>query len=421
MKPCSPLDPLREAAATIISWKPSVDRPGPSSRPPLSFGSLKSLLLTSLRVCVQVHCLVTGLIAYVVFLFLCSTHGAGDGVIVKKGMWFWMVMVVGVVTGTAAGKMVKSHNHHELADLCEVLGAAVILSNCGAAGARLRKALGQVIFWKHAGGNLENLQKVFPEEYGKECAEPTHWGSSYTTTLTTTPGKSIPHDLLCMCTVGSGGFPFYSGTDNTRTLCHKSAKELGCGMGSGSGCPNGHGWTETNSNNHASKHLKATWDSIVKTCLTKAPNTTLEHAQNSLEEHLNPKDGYSSVFWARGHTTCGGVNGDICVNYNKCDKASGRDFPQWWEALQDALPTANFDYTADMNTTGFSNTTFDEGEEEEEWQTQGASGKGIHHGPSSIRRHRKRSSHAVSHLFKEDGTPLTLPFLWPLGAFVSWL
>ncbi|CCD14710.1 unnamed protein product [Trypanosoma congolense IL3000] len=124
MKPCSPLDPRREAAATSISWKPSVDRPGPSSQPPLSFGFTKmSFFLLSIWVWVCKP----RLIAYVVCVFLCSTYGAGDGVIVKKGMWFWMVMVVGVGTGTAAEEIRKNHNHHDVEDLCEVLGAAVIL------------------------------------------------------------------------------------------------------------------------------------------------------------------------------------------------------------------------------------------------------------------------------------------------------
>ncbi|CCD12595.1 unnamed protein product [Trypanosoma congolense IL3000] len=205
----------------------------------------------------------------------------------EKGMWFWMVMVVGVGTGTAAGKMRKSHNHHELADLCEVLGAEVILYNFGVTGAGLRKALGKVIFWKHAGGNLEDLQKGFPEKYGKECARTNSLGKFLYNNPDHYPRNVHPTRPSLHVYSSRRWIPVpTSRRQDSPTLCGRSAAEWegGPNQKDGRGCHNGNEHWRSECSYHrkrARKHLDTTWDKVVKTGPRKRP-TPLQNRHKRL-------------------------------------------------------------------------------------------------------------------------------------------
>ncbi|CCD13073.1 unnamed protein product [Trypanosoma congolense IL3000] len=208
-------------------------------------------------------------------------------VLEKKGMWFWMVMVVGVGTGTASWDMRKSHHHHELADLCEVLGAAVVLYNRGATGAGLWKALGQVIFWKHAGGNWEYLQKGFPQKYGKECARTNSLGKCLYNNHAHNPRKVHPTRPSLQVYGERKWIPVpTSRRQDSPTLCGRTAAEWegGSNRKDGGWGHNGnkHGWNESSDHRKRTrKHLDTTWDKVVKTC-PRRRQTLLQNRHESL-------------------------------------------------------------------------------------------------------------------------------------------
>ncbi|CCD12001.1 Variant surface glycoprotein [Trypanosoma congolense IL3000] len=329
------------------------------------------------------------------------------------------LMVMMVAVGVCASSDEKNHNGEEHLALCSVLSAAVTIFQSGRGGPTLQKALRRALFGKENGvGDISTLLAELPRTHHNPesrkswCGECRYYGDPY-------PGWSIPHDLLCLCTVGENGHPFNS-YGSVSQLCGRSVTELGCDHGQRDECHTGQGkgWSTSSTGESARRHVEATWESVVKTCLKKGLNLTVEEARKTLGEKLTVEE-HRSAAWERSHYYCGGdfSGGGICVSYNLCGKNGYLKQPHWLEDVYDALLTANFNLPPSyLNTTGFSNTTFDEGEDGDERGPNGDSHNGTHHGSSSTRRRRKRSNHAVSHLFKEDGTLLTHPLLWILSA-----
>ncbi|CCD12054.1 unnamed protein product [Trypanosoma congolense IL3000] len=230
-----------------------------------------------------------------------------------------MVMVVVLWTGTASGTYTTGPNHngahHET--LCGLLGAAAQkwkTTNHTV----FNKALWQAIFGKREGDNLDVLSKGLPAEYHDPGNRQYTCCSRTCSNHGPYPGKSIHHDLLRMCTVGENGYPFNYGSDNSKTLCGRSATELGCEDGHGNGCQSGnvnnHGWHENgdhqNSAEQAKKHLNSTWVKVVSPCIEGA----LKNLTESRKDWETPSG-------ARSHNSCNGVSGAVCVYYgNGCDK-----------------------------------------------------------------------------------------------------
>ncbi|CCD11965.1 Variant surface glycoprotein [Trypanosoma congolense IL3000] len=346
---------------------------------------------------------------------------------------FWVVVTMLVIVfamGIGVGaENPKDHNKDEHEALCSVLSLAVTLFESGQAGNKLQKALGWALFGSETGeSNTASLLAAPPPEYHNPGNRQYSCGTCTHSDQNDYPGKSIPHDLVCMCTVGQGGYPFLEGYEGTPTLCGKSAADLGCAQDAGKGCHkrNVHWWTESNSHNEqARKHVNATWNSVVKPCLGKLPSITLEEARDTLLKKLKVNEDRSSPTWVGGHHYCSGGIADVCVSYDSWCLDHPQKYPQWWKELYEALAATDLT-PANQNTNTASlfksNTDADK---EEELGIHGDSHNGTNHDPSGTHRRHKRKDHAVSHLFKkEDGIYLTKPLscgLWPLFAVVALL
>ncbi|CCD13880.1 Variant surface glycoprotein [Trypanosoma congolense IL3000] len=265
------------------------------------------------------------------------------------GMRAWVMVVVVWVRIVIGEESPNNHNKNEYEALCSVLSSAVTIFESGRGSSALKKALEQAIFGsKTQQDKLESLLWALPQEFQAPgdrqnwcgvCANSHHY-----------PGKSIPHDMLCLCTVGGAGYPFSYGAS---TLCGKSARELGCSGDYRTDCSGSEGWTESKHGEPAKTHVRATWDAVVKPCFRAQSPNSLEETRNTLMKHLKPPDGYSPI-WGRGHSYCGGTGGNVCLNYpNPCGPTN---FPQWVKDLSEALEKEDF-AKAENTSTGPSTTT----------------------------------------------------------------
>ncbi|CCD13366.1 Variant surface glycoprotein [Trypanosoma congolense IL3000] len=252
--------------------------------------------------------------------------------------FLWMGMVMMVLSGTALGTGIKEHhNHHEHTTLCDILAAAVALYTSGQAGDKLKKALGQVIFGREAGGDLAELRANFPGGSGEGTDRPNSCGKCIYNNHDHYPGKSIPHDLLCLCTVGQDGSPFKS--HGVQSLCGISGGDWGCpeyrpghsyaGDGRHWDC-GGKGWNSPWDHNRLNK----TWHRIIKQCLSKKADTNLQAALAALKDK---KDTNQIPNWDRSSYPCGGNEiSTICVGSSDyCGKKQDPLYPQWREALEE--------------------------------------------------------------------------------------
>ncbi|CCD13534.1 Variant surface glycoprotein [Trypanosoma congolense IL3000] len=255
-----------------------------------------------------------------------------------------MVMVVSCVMATVSQ---TDHNGEQHGILCGLLGAAVkkwkTTNHPG-----VKKALAQAIFGnKNGKGDPSELQFPFSKEYSENrevyCGKCQGNHDHY-------PGKSIPHDLICLCTVGSKGYPFVE-HGSINQLCGKERKDLGCEYCGTSSRGTVQEWSTSG---NSKTHLENTWNKIVKPCLQKGDTVNADETLKKLAERRS-SDG--SPNWGSHHTNCGGDSGaaSICVGYSgHC--GTNNDYPQWWEKLEKALSTPNLTPT-ELNSTAFLNNT----------------------------------------------------------------
>ncbi|CCD12834.1 Variant surface glycoprotein [Trypanosoma congolense IL3000] len=350
-------------------------------------------------------------------------------------MLFWMFLGVFVIVGRvgSVGARTESPTHHNKNEhdvLCGLLGVAVerwkTTNNPTA-----KKALSRAIFGHRNGGIIETLMEKLPNEYNEPGSRENACGSCTYSDGKHYPGWSIPHDLICMCTVGENGYPFgqNSNDNGTPTLCGRSATDFGCeqNQGNGNGCHGNKDWWKEsshhdgNGNRQASKHLNATWEKVIKPCLIGGEKLQLEVALKNLTGSRKDRETPS---WASGHGKCNGVSGAVCVYYGTgCDKQYNNNSPQWWWDLEKALTTPNLT-EAQLNSTTFLSASLDMDHNLE--GVHGGHGVGTSSSSSSQQagsttHHPDEPRNRLASLFsKHDGTPLTSPFLWSLGAFVSW-
>ncbi|CCD16859.1 unnamed protein product, partial [Trypanosoma congolense IL3000] len=156
-----------------------------------------------------------------------------------REMKILMVLVVmGIMSRCVAYSNVHNHNGKEHDALCSVLGAVVTLYRSARGGPTLQKALRRALFGNENGdGDLNTLLADLPSTHHnpghreRSCGDCRYGGGE------DYPGWSIPHDLLCLCTVGKNGYPFTNDGQNSKMFCGQSAQNLGCG--NGNGCHNG--------------------------------------------------------------------------------------------------------------------------------------------------------------------------------------
>ncbi|CCD16037.1 Variant surface glycoprotein [Trypanosoma congolense IL3000] len=260
---------------------------------------------------------------------------------------FWMVAIGGVVIGmltegtsslTKENLNIKEHNA-----LCEVLGAAVSLwDRVKDHNTPLKKALAQAIFGaENANGDIAGLIGKMPQEYNED-GDRHNWCGECSQGATIYPGISIPHDLLCMCTVGHSGAPF--NVDQHHSLCGVEGEKWGCTTYK---APSHHvgekkHWECSGKkwNTHWDKDRRQmAWEKVVKPCLDSLHRTNLRDA---LKSFRTKKSNNQIPNMDRHSNKCGGTHGDICVKYSGwCGKSGGSEFPQWLDALND-LTDADF-------------------------------------------------------------------------------
>ncbi|CCD16402.1 Variant surface glycoprotein [Trypanosoma congolense IL3000] len=327
-------------------------------------------------------------------------------------IWVALMAVLGIGSGAGNGWAYTpdpNHNGDKHGLLCGLLGATVhkwkTTNHPG-----VKKALGQAIFGSTQGGWDLNKFELHPDfnkggSRGSLCGKclgtPDHY-----------PGKSIPHDLLCLCTVGENGHPFTSYESITK-LCGRAKNDLTAGN------QNHQGWHSSNS---GIAHQKNTWDKIVKPCLQGGSDASIEEALRNLTEHVGDRD-YPRWEASNPQVCSGGYSTDICVRYTGCGKRYLRpDFPQWWETLEQALRTPNL--TEDqLNSTTFLNASLDMDHNLDGvhgGHGVGTSSTSSQQAGSATPHPEEPSNRLLSLLSKHDGTPLTPATLWSLGAFVSW-
>ncbi|CCD14442.1 Variant surface glycoprotein [Trypanosoma congolense IL3000] len=334
-------------------------------------------------------------------------------------MKLWMVFLMGLWVPVNGDE--KNHNGEDHHVLCGLLGVAVhkwkTTNNPTA-----KEALAQSIFGNTNGGDLDGLSKGLPPEYHKPGNRQNWCGTCADSNRKHYPGNSIPHDLLCLCTVGENGYPFIE-HGSIKQLCGQNARELGCEQDAGNpkGCHNGngHGWSDSKYDDQARKHLNATWNAVVTTCLGKELKHDVEKTRKTLLEKLKVGE-YSSPVWARSHHRCSGVNGDVCVSYgSQCDREDNNNSPQWWWHLEKALTAPNLQ-PAQLNAAVFSDATIDPAES----APAGQAGSSTHKMPSStsttLTPDEPRNRLLSLSSKQEDGTSLTHPTCL-LGAIVTLL
>ncbi|CCD16269.1 Variant surface glycoprotein [Trypanosoma congolense IL3000] len=331
---------------------------------------------------------------------------------------FCVVMLVIMMSGGIATAS-DNHNGDKHEALCNVLGAAVSIFQNGRGGMELRRALRSAIFGSETSADISTLLAGLPVTHHNPgsrknwCGTCTHSDSDHY------PGKSIPHDLLCLCTIGTNGYPVVS-DGSARQLCGRSAMDLGCGGGAAHQCNagNGAGWSESNSGGNAKEYVEATWKTVVQTCLQKGLKLNLEQARKTLTEQLKPKDGTSPI-WARGHSYgCKGEKEDICVNYDSwCDT---KEYPQWLKPLKLALETADFaniEVAAAQATTGTTNGNATQVSRVRRG-TDTAS-QITHHSQTAHQQHKTTDTDPISNLFENEDRSIPQHTLWLLfGIFL---
>ncbi|CCD14252.1 Variant surface glycoprotein [Trypanosoma congolense IL3000] len=246
--------------------------------------------------------------------------------VMKVCMVTMMLMVIAMRIGIAT-ETKADHNRENHDVLCGILGAAVNKWKRVGHGPA-KKALAQAIFGNTEGGNLEDLKRGIPSEY-KDPGKRDNWCRSCTFNDHTYPGKSITHDLLCLCTLGSNDNAF---PDIASTLCGRSRADLAGVSG------NTKGWSF---GSDGQEHLKKTWEKVITPCLQNAAGVTIEHALKNLTESLRNRD---TLSWASSHSgNCGGQSyrETICVDYSSwC--LQNKHSPQWWNDFASVLSTQDF-------------------------------------------------------------------------------
>ncbi|CCD14660.1 Variant surface glycoprotein [Trypanosoma congolense IL3000] len=259
-------------------------------------------------------------------------------------MMNWMVMMV--FFGVAESADEKNHNGPQHSALCGLLKIAVHkwieLKSSGSDGP-LKKALGRTIFGDDSGEDLQKLKsEAFPKVYNgvKEsslsrllwCGGPYDEESRKSWTKQPRwPGYSATHDLVCLCTVGAGGWPLYN-----------NEKEKLCGLERNALlATEKQGWGTGGATREGEKQIGATWTGITKKCLeSDGKGGDVQDALKLFIDKLNCTgasnhgnkcklgEGESKEFPCTG-------NQKVCVMYHNSTDAT--EHKPWWVDLEEAI------------------------------------------------------------------------------------
>ncbi|CCD13809.1 Variant surface glycoprotein [Trypanosoma congolense IL3000] len=263
-------------------------------------------------------------------------------------IWIFFLMVCGVLGAQESDIARKTdHNLEEYNALCNLMKISVQkwkeLESRGNEGP-LKKALGRTIFGDDRGGDLQNLksetfQKVYKDVERNALSRLLWCGGPYDedsrkrlTHEPRWPGHSVPHDLVCLCTVGPDGWPL-----------NNNGKDKLCGLeGNALVATEKQGWGAGGPNSRGAKQIEATWKSITKTCLEgNASGNNLKDALGDFLRQLKktPGNKYPERYQlGEGKSDddypCSG-NEKICVMYH--NSTEHKHPMPWWTELQGAI------------------------------------------------------------------------------------
>ncbi|CCD15612.1 Variant surface glycoprotein [Trypanosoma congolense IL3000] len=252
--------------------------------------------------------------------------------ICARNVWVAVVVIVEAVRGASEVNTGKTdHNSDKHGLLCNVLASTVSLFLSKRGGIQLQKAVRESIFGIGNRGEEDATNLKLPTEYDGQGSRKDLCGSCGDSEHH--PGGSIPHDILCLCTVGNGGAPF--GGDKYYSLCGLSGEHWGCQKYSAGDHYVGTGqqWECIDKNwdsgwDQPRRHTA--WEKVVKPCLEKGKTLSFTDALSNLEAALN---GWEHPKWGASHEGCGGNGfGDICVKYSQWCYTS-----TWWAQLKEGL------------------------------------------------------------------------------------
>ncbi|CCD16184.1 Variant surface glycoprotein, partial [Trypanosoma congolense IL3000] len=246
--------------------------------------------------------------------------------------------------------------------LCEVLKASADLWDASRKtdlklDNGLEKSLGQALFGKESGGNLEDIKDTLPPEYNTAAHRELMCGWCHHK-QPAHPGKSIPHDLMCLCTPGKYAEPFYSYwffklifEETGFKLCGKQQQEMVKDKNDG--------WYVDGQDKKV-VGLQKPWNTVIMGCLKGSVNKTsiskdaehkilqqkLKRLNTALQEFVN-----KMVQDNKGRPKFGGKHRDNTESDGKDEKSmhvryrfcggkkygGGRSKTPWWQRLQNSL------------------------------------------------------------------------------------
>ncbi|CCD13424.1 unnamed protein product [Trypanosoma congolense IL3000] len=258
-----------------------------------------------------------------------------------------LIVVAGVCAGgTGDTSTKKDHNKDAHGVLCDVMKAAVgsWVSGGTTLTDPLKAALKKTIFGE--GGHLEDVQSFrskLPDVYGSvleqresrnfACGQSRNEEGDYSKVEQVRwSGHSAPHDMVCLCTAGSHGWPI-NRTGPATTLCGKDKETL-------KGSEN-KGWDS--SGHDGKEQITATWFNVTSECLQsdEKKGEKLKDALNKFIKSLVPKPGEahpSRKQLGEGDPNeqyaCSGSSArGVCVMYYPKDRYA----TPWWIQLEQAI------------------------------------------------------------------------------------
>ncbi|CCD15156.1 Variant surface glycoprotein [Trypanosoma congolense IL3000] len=261
----------------------------------------------------------------------------------RTKIWMMVMMFFGVASSAEE----KNHNGAQHKALCDLLKIAVHkwneLKSRGSDGP-LKKALVRTIFGDDSGEDLvalkrEALPTIYVDVEKKKlsrliwCGDPFEEGGLLEVGQSRWPGFSAPHDLLCLCTVGTGGYPFNNAGSAT-ALCGKPKTTLRADEKKG--------WSSAGG--EAGDQMKATWTNIVGECLQEGGKASdLKKALGDFLGQLEKRslhdipDRYQLGEGESDRYPCGG-GGTVCVMYyNGTSVKQKKHAIPWWTELEEAI------------------------------------------------------------------------------------
>ncbi|CCD16327.1 Variant surface glycoprotein [Trypanosoma congolense IL3000] len=275
--------------------------------------------------------------------------GLKGKMVMRKGARVLMVVIGMVMEDVWAGvyKAGTTFNEKEHHSLCAVFQASAELWEASEKSDKvpnedLKAGLRHALFGNTNKNNLNGITDRLPKVYQR----PGHRGwrcGSCQNDDPYFPGSSITHDLMCLCTPGYYGEPYYawfgwSYWENGFTLCGKPRVDM---------IDNGyHGWYAYKSY-RVFKGLNKPWKTAVWGCL-KSRKSNAEHGSRNLTEKIDRlkvtmQNFTSTLKKVGGHDKLGGfeehneADGSderhIHVRYGTC-KYGRRP---WWKKLKETL------------------------------------------------------------------------------------